>query len=132
MPGVTVNLLPLDAFPAAVVTVIRPVEALSGIVVMILVGDLTLKRLGAELNVTRFVPVNPEPMMVTLVPMGPEAGLKEVITGAATVTALPAATSTAQGTSMSTATRNACKRISSLSVDGSTGNVGSCPRRTRV
>jgi hypothetical protein len=65
-----------------VVTAIGPVDAEAGTVAVIVVSEFTAKVLVTPLNVTAVAPVNPEPLMVTLVPMVPTAGLKEEMAGA--------------------------------------------------
>ena len=50
---------------------------------MILVSDLTVNLLAAPLNITAVAPVKPDPVTVIEVPIVPEAGLKEEMTGAA-------------------------------------------------
>src|SRR3954470_17483073 len=82
-PGVMTKLAVLVAVPPGVVTLIRPVEPAAGTVATILVSVLTLNALVTALNVTDVAPVNPDPLMVTLVPIVPDVGVKEVSAGAA-------------------------------------------------
>jgi hypothetical protein len=82
-PGVTVNVPVLVPVPPGVVTEIGPVEAATGTAAVILVSDLTVNVLAAPLNITAVAPVNPDPFTVTEVPIVPEEGLKEEMTGAA-------------------------------------------------
>jgi hypothetical protein len=82
-PGVTVNVPGLVPVPPGVVTEIGPVEAAAGTAAVILVPESTVNVLAAPLNITAVAPVNPDPFTVTAVPIVPEAGLKEEMTGAA-------------------------------------------------
>jgi hypothetical protein len=50
---------------------------------VILVSDFTVNLLAAPLNFTAVAPVKAKPFTVTEVPIVPEAGLKEEMTGAA-------------------------------------------------
>ena len=72
----------LVAVPPGVVTVMRPVVAPDGTVVMILVGEVTVKAAATPLNVTDVAPVKFEPLISTEVPTGPEVGENELIAGA--------------------------------------------------
>jgi hypothetical protein len=80
---VTVNFAVLVPVPPGAVTEIGPVEAAAGTVAVILVSDLTVNLLAAPLNCSAVAPVNPDPFTITEVPIVPEAGLKEEMTGAA-------------------------------------------------
>ena len=82
-PGVTVNMPVLVPVPPGVVTKIGPVEAAAGTAAVILVPDLTVNLPAAPLNCTAVAPVNPDPVTITEVPIVPEEGLKEEMTGAA-------------------------------------------------
>jgi hypothetical protein len=84
---VTVKFVALVAVPPGVVTVIFPVTAPLGTVVMILVPDpFTENELAATPpNVTAVAPVRPVPLMVTEVPTGPLDGENEEIVGAPAV-----------------------------------------------
>jgi hypothetical protein len=84
---VTVKFVALVAVPPGVVTVIFPLVAPLGTVVMILVPDpFTEKELAATPpNVTAVAPVKPVPLIVTEVPTGPLDGENEEIVGAAAV-----------------------------------------------
>jgi hypothetical protein len=73
-----VELLPL---PPASLTEIGPVEAEAGTVAVILVSELTVKVAAPPLNATLVAPVNADPSIVTFVPIVPEAGVNEEITG---------------------------------------------------
>src|SRR5215472_5432856 len=95
MPGLTVKLAVLDGVPPGAITEILPVEADAGTVAVMVVSDLTVARVAAAglPNTTAAAPVNPDPVMVTLVPIVPELGLNEWTTGpAASAGAAPAAT----------------------------------------
>src|SRR5438552_8633288 len=79
--GMTVKLLELLAVPPAVVTLIGPLEAPAGTVAVIAVAELTVKLALVPLNRTALAPVKLVPLMVTLVPTGPLAGVKLVMVG---------------------------------------------------
>src|SRR6266511_4192341 len=78
----TVKELALWPVPAAVVTLILPVVAPPGTVLLIWDEETTVKLAEAPLKATSVAPVKPLPLIVTAVPTGPLAGEKEVITGA--------------------------------------------------
>src|SRR5262245_19516206 len=78
----TEKLLALVAVPAGVVTVIRPDVAPTGTVTVYLIGELTVNAAEVPLNVTAVAPVKVAPLMATLVPGAPLAGVKLVIRGA--------------------------------------------------
>jgi hypothetical protein len=80
---VTVKLVALVAVPAGVVTVILPVVALAGTFTVILVPALFTLNPGAftPLKFTEVVPPKFVPLMVTVVPTGPEPGENDVIDG---------------------------------------------------
>jgi hypothetical protein len=80
---VTVNAPGLVPVPPAVVTEIGPVEAATGTTAVIVVPEFTVNVLAAPLNITAVAPVKPDPVTVTEVPIVPEAGLTEEMTGAA-------------------------------------------------
>ena len=82
-PGVTVNVAVLVPVPPGVVTEIGPVEAATGTAAVILVPEFTVNLLAAPLNSTAVAPAKPDPVTVTEVPIVPEAGLNEEMTGAA-------------------------------------------------
>src|SRR3989442_10446949 len=88
--GMTVKLLALLAVPPAVVTLIGPVEAPLGTVAAIEVDEFTVKPALTPLNRTALAPVKLVPLMVTLVPTGPLAGVKLVTVGGVTTVKLPA------------------------------------------
>ena len=73
---VTVKSVAFVAEPAGVTTLILPVVAPTGTVVVILAADTTVKTAGIPLNVTAVAPVKPPPLMVTSVPTGPLVGVK--------------------------------------------------------
>lgn len=82
MPG-TVKEVELVPVPPAVVTLMGPVVAPAGTVVVIWVSEATVNGLAeVPLNLTAVAPVNPEPLIVTAVPDAPLVGEKEVTTGA--------------------------------------------------
>lgn len=80
--GMTVKLVALVALPPAVVTATAPVVAPPGTVAVICVGLTTLKDAGVPLNVTELAPSKAEPVRVTEVPTGPEAGRIPEMVGA--------------------------------------------------
>jgi len=86
MAGRTLNTALLMAFPAAVVTLILPVSAPSGTVVVILVLETTLNEAGVPLNLTFFVPLRLLPVIDTAVPTTPAVGLNPEITGSGALT----------------------------------------------
>src|SRR5579872_1238271 len=67
---VTVKLVELEPGPFAFVTVIGPVVAPLGTVVLMLVSPFTVKVAGVPLNDTAVAPVKPEPVIETGVPAG--------------------------------------------------------------
>ena len=71
----------LVAVPLGVVTVMRPVLAPVGTVVLISVAETTAKLAVVPLKRTLVVPVKFVPLTVTAVPTGPLAGENEVIVG---------------------------------------------------
>src|SRR5207245_329688 len=77
--GKTVKLVALVPVPAVVVTDIGPVSAVLGTVALIEVADSTVKDAACPLNFTEVAPIKPLPLIVTIVPAVPEAGLKDVI-----------------------------------------------------
>jgi hypothetical protein len=79
--GVTVKFEALVAVPAAVVTVILPVVAPLGTVVVIEVEETTVYAALTPLNFTEDAPVNAVPVIVTAVPTGPGEALKLVMFG---------------------------------------------------
>ncbi len=79
MAGCTRKAAGLVAVPPGVVTVMVPVVALAGTVVLMVLPSVTLKAALTPLNLTAVAPLRLVPLMVTLVPTGPEAGLKPVI-----------------------------------------------------
>jgi hypothetical protein len=83
---VTVKLLGLVAVPPGVVTLSDPVVAPAGTVARIAVLDVTVNPAAVPLNLTDDAPVKFVPLMVTLVPVGPLAGVKLAIVGGLAVT----------------------------------------------
>src|SRR5207245_1740699 len=79
--GKTVKLVALVPVPAVVVTDIGPVSAVLGTVALIDVADSTVKDATCPLNFTEVTPVKSLPLIVTIVPAVPEAGLKDEIFG---------------------------------------------------
>src|SRR2546430_14009350 len=79
--GLTVNTLRLVAVPPDVATVIDPVVKPAGTVAWIAVAEFTVKLALAPLKRTAVVPVKFVPLIVTVVPTGPLAGVKLVIVG---------------------------------------------------
>src|SRR5439155_16121785 len=88
--AVTVKLLLLVAVPPGVVTLSGPLVAPLGTVAAIEVEEFTVKLLLVPLNVTAVAPVKAVPLIVTLLPTGPLAGVKLVIVGAFTTVTLTA------------------------------------------
>lgn len=82
IPGPTVKVA-LEADPPGVVTVIGPVVAPAGTVVVIWIAETTVKdEAGVPLKLTAVAPVRLVPLIVTAVPAGPPpAGTKPVIVG---------------------------------------------------
>src|SRR5947208_4679450 len=77
----TVKLPALVAVLSAVVTLIGPLVAPAGTVAVIAVAELTVKLALVPLNSTALAPVKLVPLIVTLVPTGPLAGVKLVTVG---------------------------------------------------
>jgi len=73
--------------PPGVVTLMGPEVAPAGTVAWIAVAEVTLKVALVPLNATALAPVKFVPLMVTLVPTGPLAGVNPEIVGACTVPA---------------------------------------------
>jgi hypothetical protein len=84
----TTKLVPLVAVPAGLVTVIGPVVAPAGTVAVICVLLLTVKAAAMPLKRTSVVPVKFVPVMMTEVPMRPEAGEKLTMVGGRMTTKL--------------------------------------------
>jgi len=99
----TAKLLVLVAVPADVITLTGPVVAPAGTVAWIAEAELTEKMAPTPLKVTDVTPLKLVPLMVTLVPTGPLAGVKLVIVGGFTtvnallLVALPAELVTLSG-----------------------------------
>ena len=72
----------LEPVPPGVVTEMGPDEAPVGTVTVIEVSDRTENMAPVPLNPTTVAPVNLVPVNVTVAPMMPEAGVKDVTTGA--------------------------------------------------
>jgi len=77
----TVKLLALVPVPLGVVTLTRPDMAPTGTVAWMAVSDVTVKVAATPLNVTAVVPVKLAPLIVTLLPISPLAGVKLEIAG---------------------------------------------------
>src|SRR5882724_631235 len=77
----TVKLLVLVAVPAGVVTLTGPVVAPTGTVATTVVSEATVKFALSVLNVTAVAPVKLAPLIVTLLPTRPLAGVKPEIAG---------------------------------------------------
>ena len=84
---IMVKLLPLVAVPAGVVTLMGPVVAPAGTVAWIAVAEFTVNVAPIPLNRTAVAPVKLLPLIVTLNPTGPLAGVKPVIVGGFTIIA---------------------------------------------
>ena len=80
-PGVTVKLVTLVALPSSVVTVMEPVGAPKGTVVVTVPELLTVNVAALPPNETAVAPVKFVPVIVTPVPTGPVAGAKELMAG---------------------------------------------------
>src|SRR5258706_16464798 len=82
---ITVKLATLDPLPAAVVTVMTPLVAPTGTFAVIWVGELTVKfakPTSVVLTFTDDTLMKVVPVIVTLIPAGPEVGVKLVTVGA--------------------------------------------------
>src|SRR5438445_137737 len=80
--GRTVKLVALDAVPDGVVTDTLPVNAVADTVAVIEVSESTEKvEAACPLNFTEVAPVRPLPLIVTVVPVVPESGVKDAIFG---------------------------------------------------
>jgi hypothetical protein len=77
----TVKLLLLQAVPSAVFTLIQPLSAPPGTVAVICVSDTTVKLAGTRKKVSAVVPVKFVPLIVTVVPIVPLAGVNELMCG---------------------------------------------------
>src|SRR5437773_3478413 len=77
----TVKLPALLAVPPEVVTLIGPLVAPAGTVTVIAVAELTVKLALVPLNSTAVAPVKFVPLIVTVVPTDPLAGVTLVIVG---------------------------------------------------
>ena len=77
----TVKLVALVAVPSGVVTAMASVVAPVGTVAVMEVSETTAKLAGTPLNLTAVAPVKFVPVIVTTVPTGPLAGVKEVMAG---------------------------------------------------
>jgi len=81
---VTVKLLTLTPLPAALVTIMGPVVAPDGTTARAWVSESSVKlAAGVPLKVMLVTPVKLVPVIVTLVPIGPLEGVKDVILGGA-------------------------------------------------
>ena len=82
LPGLKVKLLDEVAVPLAVITVITPEEPLPTVAVILVPDVLILKSLALVLpNWTPEAPVKLVPVIVIIVPLPPEVGVKDVIVG---------------------------------------------------
>ncbi len=82
VPPVTVKLVLLVPVPLGLVTEMRPVVAPLGTEAMICVGEVTEKVDAATLlNLTAVTPTKLVPLMVTMVPTGPDVGENDVMVG---------------------------------------------------
>src|SRR5258707_8451561 len=72
----TVNAPLLVVVPLGVVTLSGPVVAVAGTVAWIAVSEVTVKLALVPLNATAVAPVKLVPLIVTLAPAGPLAGVK--------------------------------------------------------
>ena len=79
--GSTVKKLADTAVPSGVSTVMGPVVAPTGSVVLMLVAELTVKLAGVPLKATAVAPVKRLPVSATLMLPGPLVGVKLLITG---------------------------------------------------
>jgi hypothetical protein len=84
--AVTVNEAALVAVPPGVVTLILPVVAPLGTVAVMDVADAMPNEQVVPFSLTAVAPVKFVPVIVTFVPTGPLAGVKDVIVGAGVVT----------------------------------------------
>jgi len=84
----TVKVVVLVADPAGVVTLIGPVIAPAGTVVVIVVALTTVNVAAVPPKVTAVAPVKFFPLIVTVVPTGPEVGVNEVMVGPPAVVTL--------------------------------------------
>ena len=75
------NFVRLVAFPAGVFTMIFPVVAPEGTVAVICVGELTVNAANTPLNFTTVAPLKFVPVIVTVVPTGPDTGEKLEMVG---------------------------------------------------
>lgn len=73
------------SFPAGVDTEIRPVEALFGTIAWICVGDTSVNAAALAPNFTLFTAQKFVPLTVTVVPVGPLAGVKPEMVGCGAV-----------------------------------------------
>jgi hypothetical protein len=80
--GVTLKAVALVAVPPGAVTEIVPVAAPLGTAAVTEVSEPTVNDALVPLNLTLVVPVRFVPVIVTVVPTGPLAGLNELIVGA--------------------------------------------------
>ena len=84
---IMVKLVPLVAVPLGVMTLMEPVVAPEGTVAWIEVAEFTMNVAPTALNRTAVAPLKFVPLIVTLVPTGPLAGVKPVIVGGVTTIA---------------------------------------------
>ena len=91
---VTVKALALSTEPPGVVTLILPVVAPLGTLVLIWVSETIPKLAVVPLKVTWVAPVKFVPVMVTAVPTGPLVGVNKVIIGGPTAAVVNTKSST--------------------------------------
>jgi len=78
---VGVKLLLLQSVPFGVFTLIQPLSAPPGTVAVIWVSEFTVKLAGTRKKVTAVAPVKLVPVIVTVVPIVPLAGVNELMCG---------------------------------------------------
>jgi hypothetical protein len=81
-PPTTVKAVTEVAVPLGVITEIGPVVAPGGTVAVIRVTEFTVNVAVTLLNMTAVAPKKSVPVIVTIVPMGPEVGVNDVMVGA--------------------------------------------------
>ncbi len=81
----TLKLALLVAVPPGVITLIGPLPALAGTVVVICVDELTVKNASTPLNLTLETPLKFVPNIITDVPTMPLVGLKPLMAGVAII-----------------------------------------------
>src|SRR5918995_578289 len=120
----TTKSMAVVAVPPGVVTRIGPVVAVAGTVAVICVSELKTNVADTPLKVTEVAPVNPVPVMTTVVPTGPLVGLNDVIVGTGdgvtskfvALAAVPSESVTSMGPSVAPAGTVAVICVSELTV----------------